>query len=188
MLGPLDPLPHTPRRIAVAGVSGAGKSTLARRLSRILQLPYTEMDALFHGPDWVPREAFAADVDAFTRGDRWVTELSYTSQQSFITERADTVVWLDLPYSTVFRRVATRTVKRRMTRQELWNGNREGPLRHFFTDSGHVVRWSISTRHKLDDLGERLARENPALQVVWLTSPREVEQFVVAAAQHRGER
>lgn len=188
MLGPLDPLPHTPRRIAVAGVSGAGKTTLARRLARILDLPHTEMDSLFHGPGWTIRQSFVDDVDAVTAGDRWVVEWAYSTQQSFITERADTIVWLDLPYRTVLRRVTARTVRRRLRRETLWNGNQEGPLRHFFTDPEHIVRWSISTRNKLDDLPERVTAVNPGLQIVRLTSPHQVEQFVVAAAQHRGER
>ena len=45
------------------GVSGAGKTTLAARLGRLLDVPHVEIDALFHGPGWTPREAFVADVD-----------------------------------------------------------------------------------------------------------------------------
>src|ERR1700712_3838997 len=105
MLGPLDALPTSPRRIVIAGVSGVGKSTLARRLSRILGLRYVELDALFHGPNWTPRESFAADVDDFSRADRWVTEWLYDDARPLLAERSDTLVWLDLPYRRVFRRV-----------------------------------------------------------------------------------
>lgn len=61
-------LPRVPTKIAVAGGAGAGKSTLARRLSEILDLPYVEMDSLYHGPNWTVREAWVADVDEFTSG------------------------------------------------------------------------------------------------------------------------
>lgn len=57
------------------------------------------------------------------------------------------MVWLDLPYRVTLTRVVRRTVRRRLRREVLWNGNQEGPLRHVLTDPGHVVRWSISTRH-----------------------------------------
>ncbi|AMM20795.1 AAA family ATPase [Frondihabitans sp. PAMC 28766] len=187
MLGPLDALPITPRRIAIAGVSGAGKSTLARRLSRILQLPYTEIDSLYHGPNWTEREGFAADVDAATSGDRWVIEWQYTSQRELIAERADTLVWLDLPYRTTLGRVTGRTIRRRIRRTPLWSGNVEGPLKDFFTDPDQIIRWSIRQRHSLDGLGERLERDHPHLQVVHLTTPREVEQFVFGIGTHRGE-
>ena len=49
MLSQSDPLPARPQRVVVAGVSGVGKSTLALRIADVLGLPYTEIDALFHG-------------------------------------------------------------------------------------------------------------------------------------------
>ncbi|MFE6924537.1 AAA family ATPase [Nocardia sp. NPDC057663] len=40
------------RRISVVGTSGSGKSTLARRISRQLDIPYIELDAIHHQPVW----------------------------------------------------------------------------------------------------------------------------------------
>lgn len=185
MLGPLDPLPHSPRRVLVAGVSGAGKSTLAARLSRILRLPYTELDSLYHGPAWTPIETFEADVEALTRGDRWVIEWQYTQVKGLLADRADTLVWLDLPYRTTLRQVTRRTVRRRLRREPLWNDNAEGSLLRFFFDPDQIIRWSIGTRHSLDDLPDLVATEYPHLQVVRLRSRRQVEQFVFAAGTHR---
>ena len=54
MLSAHDSL-HRPERVVVAGVSGVGKSTLARRISDALDLPYTEIDGLYHGAGWIPR-------------------------------------------------------------------------------------------------------------------------------------
>jgi hypothetical protein len=39
---------------------------------------------------------------------------------------ADTLVWLDLPRHTAFRRAVFRTLRRAMTRERLWNANRQG--------------------------------------------------------------
>ena len=41
------------RRIHVMGNSSSGKSTLAERLSRALELPLVELDALNWEPGWV---------------------------------------------------------------------------------------------------------------------------------------
>ena len=46
-----------------------------------------------------------------------------------VWQRADTVVWLDLPRRIVMRQVVSRTFRRSILREELWNGNRE-PLRN----------------------------------------------------------
>ncbi|MGO1948483.1 MAG: hypothetical protein ACTH1D_02555 [Mycobacteriaceae bacterium] len=60
-----------PRRIAVAGVSGAGKTTLCDEIAELLDAPRVELDSLFNGPDWTPRESFVEDVEDFVAGPRW---------------------------------------------------------------------------------------------------------------------
>ena len=40
------------QKIVVAGPSGAGKSTIARKIAERLDIPYAELDAMYHGPDW----------------------------------------------------------------------------------------------------------------------------------------
>jgi hypothetical protein len=52
-----DALDRPARKILVAGVTGAGKTTLARRIGQTLAVPHTEIDSLYHGPNWTPREA-----------------------------------------------------------------------------------------------------------------------------------
>lgn len=187
MLGPLDALPTSPRRVLVAGVSGAGKSTLARRLGRILGLDYTEIDSLFHGPDWTPLDTFDADVDALAGGERWITEWQYDRARSVLAERADTLVWLDLPFRLVLGRVVRRTLRRRIRRERLWNGNVEGPLGRVFTDPDHIIRWTLRTRGAYDQLVPLAEKMHPQLQVVRLRSRHEVEQFVFAAGTHRAD-
>lgn len=178
MLGAEDHLPHRPRRILVAGVSGVGKTTLAARIAGVVGARHTEIDGLFHGPDWTPREQFLDDVDAFTSAPEWVTEWQYRKARALLVERADLLVWLDLPYWRVtLPRVVRRTIRRRLRREVLWNGNVEPPLWTFFTDPGHIVRWSISTRNKYAG-PIPAAVSASALTVVRLRSQREVERWI----------
>ncbi len=144
-LGPADPLPHRPRRILVAGTSGAGKSTLAQALSVRLGLPYHELDALFHGPGWVPRESFAEDVAAFAATDAWVAEWQYPAVRALLLARADLLAWLDVGRWQVARQLVPRTLVRRWRGTELWNGNVEPPLRTVLTDPDHLWRWAWRT-------------------------------------------
>ncbi|MEI3867484.1 AAA family ATPase [Microbacterium sp. CCNWLW134] len=174
-----DPLPRRPRRVAVAGVSGAGKTTLAARIAEVTGAPHTEIDALFHGAGWTERPEFLDDVGRLVAGESWVTEWQYATARPLLTARADILVWLDLPYwSCVFPRVVRRTLRRRLRREELWNGNIEPALHTFFTDPEHIVRWSISTRHKYDERIPRLARDDTAPAVIRLRSQNEVDQWV----------
>lgn len=178
MLTASDPLPYRPRRVAVAGVSGSGKSTLARRLAHVLDLPYTELDALHHGPGWTKRPEFEVDVDALVATDAWVTEWQYDHARPLLVARADLLVWVDLPYPVTLSRVTRRTLRRRLRREVLWNGNQEGPLHTFFTDPDHIVRWSFRTRNLYDERLPRVAAERPDLPIVRLRSTRELDLWV----------
>jgi hypothetical protein len=141
--------------------------------------PHIEIDALFHGPNWVPRETFLDDVQAFVGKDRWVTEWQYSSARPLLAERADLMVWLDVPFATTtLPRVVGRTLRRRLRREILWNGNVEPPLRTFFTDPEHIVRWSFSTRRNYRVRIPELEATQPHLTVVRLRTQRQVESWL----------
>lgn len=146
-----DPLVPAPQRVLVAGASGAGKTTLAAAVSALLDLPHTEIDGLYHGPGWVPRPEFLDDVQTLAAAPRWVTEWNYRAARPLLLARADTLAWLDLPRAQVLAQVLARTLRRRLGRIVLWNGNVEPPLWTFLTDPEHVVRWSWHTHRKAAD-------------------------------------
>ena len=177
-----EPLPQRPRRVLVAGVSGSGKSTLAQRISALTELPYVELDALFHGPGWTPRAEFLDDVRGLIARDTWVTEWQYSTARPLLASRADLLVWVDPPFLTVtLPRVVRRTLRRRLRREVLWNGNVEPPLRTFFSDPEHIVRWSISTRNTYRVRVLAVERAYPHLTVVRLRSPREAGLWLAGA-------
>lgn len=160
-----------------------GKTTLAAEVARRLDIPHVEIDALFHGPDWTPRPAFEADVAAFTAEEAWVTEWQYGSARELVADRAEVLVWLDLPFRLTLARVVRRTVGRRLRREVLWNGNTEGPLHTVLTDPEHIIRWSISTRRKYGQLVPEAVAARPHLQLVRLRSRREVEQWLAGLSR-----
>ncbi|MEO8462030.1 MAG: adenylate kinase [Chloroflexota bacterium] len=139
------------QRISVIGSSGSGKSTMARALSRVLGLPRLELDSVFHQTGWHPKDdaAFRAEVAAFIERDAWVVDGNYTRHgvAQVVWPRADTVVWLDPPRSTVMRRIIRRTIRRVVTREELWNGNRESWSNLYSPKpENNIILWAW-TRH-----------------------------------------
>jgi adenylate kinase family enzyme len=177
MLGADDHLPGRPRRILVGGTSGAGKTTLASLIGQALGIPHTELDSLFHGPNWVPRESFEADVHRFTAEPEWVTEWQYSIVRPLLVERADLLIWIDLPRRTQMRQVVGRTIRRRLRREVLWNGNTEGPFRTFFTDPDHIVRWAWKEHGRMAGKVQQVQDRRPDLPIVRLRSRAEVGRW-----------
>jgi adenylate kinase family enzyme len=141
------------RRVSVVGSSGAGKSTIARAIAKRLAVPYVELDAFMHQPGWRlrPDDEFMEEVEKATSQPGWVVDGNY---RRFVIEgpvwrRTDTVVWLDLPRPTVMRQVIARTVRRAVTREVLWNGNRE-PLTNFISadPDDNIILWTWVKYHE----------------------------------------
>ena len=172
------------QRVSVVGCPGSGKSTLGRRLALALGVPFVELDAIFHQPGWVelPRDEFRARVAEVVATDRWVIDGNYSSaQQDLAWARADTVVWLDLPRPLVMRRVITRTIRRAVTREQLWNGNRE-PLTNFYRldPDQNIIRWAW-VKHPVYATRYRAAIDDPAnahLSFVRLRSQADIDAFL----------
>jgi adenylate kinase family enzyme len=167
-----------PERVCVVGSSGSGKTTFARELAARLCVAHVELDALHHQPGWQPLalEKLRAQVDAACpAGGRWVADGNYQKVADLTRDRADVIVWLDLPRPVVIRRLLRRTLRRGLLREELWNGNRES-LRNLFRRDPqlNVVLWSWThhARYREAYAAETDARwvrlRTPAAVAAWL--------------------
>lgn len=134
------------RRIVVIGTTCTGKTTLARALGEKMGVPHVELDALYWGPDWtpVPVDAFRSAVAEALSGEAWTTDGNYSKAQDIIWRRADTLIWLDYAFPVILWRLITRTLHRVVTREVLWNGNRETWKGAFFSRDSLFV-WAITT-------------------------------------------
>ena len=133
-------------RIVVIGTSGVGKSTFARALAQARGLPYVELDALFWLPDWTPRsrDDFRDHTLAATQGPAWVADGNYSTVRDLLWPRATHIVWLNFGRLTVYSRIVRRTLRRVITREELWAGNRESWRKAFFSRQS-IILWSLRT-------------------------------------------
>jgi shikimate kinase len=171
------------RRVSVAGTSGSGKSTLARDLAGILNVPRLELDSVFHQQGWapLPREEFRERVASFVTGGAWVVDGNYSKVRDLVWAKADTVVWLDLPRCLVMRRLISRTVRRVVTRQVLWNGNRESWRAFFSLDPEQsIIIWGWTTHAANRELYLAASADpaNAHLTFIRLGSPRAVKSFL----------
>lgn len=162
----------------LASASGNGKTTFAHALAVRLGVPFHELNALNHGPGWTeatPAE-LASAVRAIVADDAWVIDGAYRDKLGdLVLESADTVVWLDLPLRVWLPRLLTRTTRRVVYGEELWNGNRE-TLRTTFSRDSVVLHALHTHRRRRRDYPLQLARFHP----VRLRSQAEVDAFLAA--------
>jgi adenylate kinase family enzyme len=172
-------------RIVVVGDSGSGKSVLSRELHSRLGHPLVELDQLHWAPSWTPRpqDAFQRDVGAATVGPRWIVDGNYRRVIDLVWGRATDLVWLDYPLAFVFARGLLRSVRRSLSREPLWAGNRES-LRRTFWSHDSILLWILTSRtprrRRYREILER--GRFPELRVHRLDSPRRTEEWLAALA------
>jgi adenylate kinase family enzyme len=168
------------QRISVIGTSGSGKTTVARRAAEALGVPHIELDALHWGPDWeeAPPEVFMERVSDAIHVDRWVVDGNYSKVRDIVWGRADTVLWLDYPFHTLFMRLLWRTLRRIILREKLWNDNRESLKMMLSRDS--ILLWAINSypRRKIEFPGLMSDPDYAHVQFLRHRSSRETEEWL----------
>ena len=172
-------MPWNLDRVAVIGTSCSGKTTLARRLASFLGTRHVELDSLHWGPEWTPEPDFLTKVLEAVEQPRWVIEGNYSRVRDIVWRRSTSIVWLDYSFARVFSRALGRTVRRIVTRESLYSGNRETFRRSFFDLDG-IPWWVLRThqrrRREFPELFRRPEYAHAAL--IRLRSPAAAEEFL----------
>ncbi len=170
------------RRVAVlASASGSGKTTVGRVLADRLGVPFVELDSLVHGPNWseISDEDLRRLVEPIIAGEGWVMDGSYRRKVgNLILDRADTIVWLDLPIRVWLPRLLRRTLRRIGRGETLWNGNRETLPNAFWGREslfGYALRMHFDRRR-------RYPVELAGYEVIRLGTPAEVDLFLAGVS------
>ena len=169
------------QRVAiVATASGCGKTTSverSRRPSRRRSSSSMRSTGRRAGPSSTPPSCDAGSSRSWRSTRGWSTASYRGKLGDLVLERADTVVWLDLPRRVWLPRLVVRTLRRALTREELWNGNREslwGAISH--DDS--LFRYALANdRRRRHSYPAELAR----FRVARLRTQAEVDAFLRSA-------
>ena len=173
------------RRYVIVGGPGVGKTTVASALAQQCDLVRVELDELCWGPHWTSADSseLRARVSArIDHVDGWVADGNYLDEvSSVLWGSADVIVWLDLPRRTGFVRAVRRSFRRVVSRQELWNGNRE--TWRVLTPSSLRALWRrwpdyprrIETLLRADpSYKDKLVRLSSQRKIVWWTSEQQL--------------
>jgi hypothetical protein len=163
-----------PQRIYIIGGGGSGKTTLGRQVARALELELTELDG-------------SSGAGERARGSRWVIEGIFVWGTAAWLERADLIVWLDLPWRVARRRILTRHLRLAAAGANPYRGWRllwrflRSQRRYYIAparEPAGPADWDAITRAAT----ARMVRGHEA-KVVMLRSPREVRRWRRALAR-----
>lgn len=166
-------------RISVIGLPGSGKSTVARIISEKLSIPHVHIDRFWfqaggrHGSHDTPNieqvraEVRRNTVDALNTGE-WVSDGFYSRLQPEIANRADVVIYLDIPLWRRLFNHALRTVRRSQRHKELntWDDVA------FFPE---IIRRTYTTVPKIREFISQYKSK-----VIILKSRKEINQYLAS--------
>jgi adenylate kinase family enzyme len=114
----------------ILGAAGAGKTSLASEISERTGLPVVHLDRLFWRAGWTPapRDEALGELEAAIAAPRWILDGNFLGEDPTMRfDRADTVVFLDIPRTRALWRVLSRLVRDRgRSRPDLPDGAGEG--------------------------------------------------------------
>lgn len=193
------PTSETMHRVSVIGETGSGKSTLCMLLSKVLELPFVELDKLeYHARENKISTPLLLDlVVNELDGKDWVTECHFSRVRKAIRDviwsQTDTIVWIDYPLSLVLYRVARRAFNRIIfnhNNKMYWKEGTRSKLA-FKRELGSIL--NILRRYFTSE-GKKIFKiliSNPTyahINIVRLSSPRDTYEWLSQLSQAKYKR
>ncbi|RTR35707.1 topology modulation protein [Robertmurraya yapensis] len=114
------------KRIMVIGVSaGVGKSTFAKSLGEKLNIKVHHLDTFYWKPNWIEasRDELVHAQEQIIDDKEWIIEGNYTDTFQVRVEKADTLIYLELPlYVCLYRVLKRRIIYHGKTRSDMTVG------------------------------------------------------------------
>ena len=97
----------------VIGCSGSGKSTFSRKLASILDLELHHLDQYYWKPNWeeTPQSEWKEIVKKLASGSEWIIDGNFGGTMDIRIDRADTIIYLDIPTYKCLWRITKRIIK-----------------------------------------------------------------------------
>ncbi|UDY81488.1 adenylate kinase [Vibrio diabolicus] len=111
------------QKVAVFGKPGSGKSTISKAIASATDLPLHQLDSIVYKPNGEPveRNVFDEAHSNILHSARWIIDgLGPISSFNARLDAADTLVYIDLPYSVSYWFVTKRLLKGLFIKPEGW--------------------------------------------------------------------
>ncbi|TDR69159.1 adenylate kinase [Photobacterium lutimaris] len=170
------------KKVAVFGKPDSGKSTISKALAQISGLPLHPLDSIVYksNGEFVAREEFDAVHNDILRSESWVIDgLGPIRSFNERIEAADTLVYIDLPYSVSYWFVTKRFLKGLFVKPEGW------------PDGSSVIKGTLNSYKMLklspefwnDEFTSKLMDYSNRKEIYIIKTVSELNKFVCARAK-----
>ena len=99
------------QKILILGCCGAGKSTFARKLNEKIGIEIIHLDQHYWNTNWqeTERSEWEIRVQELANRPTWIMDGNYGSTLDMRIEKADTIIYLDVPTYRCLWRITKRT-------------------------------------------------------------------------------
>ena len=173
------------QRVLVDGMMGSGKSTFARELAARTGLPVIHLDVHHWNPGWVrPSDPeWRERQRALLAGKAWIIDGNDNETLALRLERAETVVFLDIPWWLCAGRTFVRGLRKPVG--EMPAGCEDSVTRRLRDEWGGVVRIWRNRRSEPEYARSEISRHGSHTTAHVLGSPREARAFLAAVCMSR---
>lgn len=183
-------------KIVIIGSAGSGKSTLARKLGSILDIKVYHLDRFFWQRGWKekPRDTRIDILQKLIQEKRWIIEGTYLGSSEPRLDAADTIIFLDMNPLLCLLRIIRRyrpflrllRIIKRQREQELIRRD----IAYGCTDKLTlfiILKVLVFPFRGRRTLKQKL-RKYESNKIVWLHSPKDVEDFLAPLEPHIEEK
>ncbi len=162
-------------KIVIIGCCGAGKTYLSQALSKQLKIPVYHLDTIYWKPNWVESDMqdFQLKQDKIIAKSQWIIDGNYSKTMDARLQKADTVIFLDLPTLVCLKSIVSRYLKfRNKTRPDMGGDNKEQLTLEFL----HYA-FSFRRTHR-PKIIEKLSTSDQSKSIIFLNSRSKVNEFI----------
>lgn len=166
------------KRIAIIGNAGSGKSTLAQKLHLLAKLPVYHLDQYFWKPGWQQPDLaeYKLTHDSLCDKDEWIIDGMNLRVLEYRIQRADMIIFLDIPRYRCFAHIFKRTWKYYGKQTP---SSAPGCPERFNWEFIKFLKWvwDFKKRYpsKIKDLFNQYSNTK---QIYILKSPKEIDSFI----------
>lgn len=169
------------KRIAIIGSPGLGKTTFARKLNAKTGLPLIHLDIYYHDTTknyYHDKVAWKARVATFVQQDKWIIDGNYGATMAERFDRADTIVYFDMPrYKAIYGVLKRRGEHINKKRLEMPNGWKERSNLSFLK---YVWNFQKNYREPTQAMLKGLSDK----EIVVIQSHAQAEEYLRADCKH----